>query len=47
MADCAERQERVLMRAGYEIKRTPNVDVPDTVCPNPAGKEEIIPIVVD
>ena len=44
MADCADRQERVLKKAGYEIKRTAKVDVPDTVCPNPAGKKEIIPI---
>ena len=44
MADCADRQERVLKKAGYTIKRTAKVDVPDTVCPNPAGKKEIIPI---
>ncbi len=47
MADCADRQEKVLEKAGYEIKRTPHVDVPDTVCPNPCGKPEIIPIHVD
>ena len=41
MADCADRQERVLKKAGYTIKRTAKVDVPDTVCPNPAGKKEI------
>jgi multiple sugar transport system substrate-binding protein len=46
MADCADRQERVLKKAGYEIKRTAKVDVPDTVCPNPCGKKEIVPIVV-
>jgi multiple sugar transport system substrate-binding protein len=44
MADCADRQERVLKKAGYTIKRTAKVDVPDTVCPNPAGRKEIIPI---
>ena len=46
MADCADRQERVLKKAGYTIKRTAKVDVPDTVCPNPCGQKEIVPIVV-
>ena len=27
-----------MKRAGYEIKRTPNVDVPDTVVINPCGR---------
>ncbi len=38
LADCAERQERVMKRAGYEITRTPKVDVPDKVVINPAGR---------
>jgi multiple sugar transport system substrate-binding protein len=44
MADCAGRQEQVLIKAGYEIERTRKVEVPDTVCPNPAGKPKIVPI---
>jgi len=47
MDDCAARQEQVLTRAGYEIERTKKVDVPDKVCPNPAGKPDIVPIYVD
>jgi multiple sugar transport system substrate-binding protein len=42
MADCAERQERVMIQAGYKITRSPKVDVPDTVVA-PVGKKAIYP----
>ena len=45
--DCAKRQERVLKRAGYKIKRTKNIpDVPDQIV-TPCGMDEVTPIKYD
>jgi multiple sugar transport system substrate-binding protein len=47
MKDCAERQEKVMERAGYKIKRTANIpEVPDQIV-FPCGKDKIEPIIVE
>jgi multiple sugar transport system substrate-binding protein len=40
MKDCAERQERTMLQAGYKIERTAAVEVPDTVV-TPVGKDKV------
>jgi len=46
MQAAAERQEQVLINAGYAIERTDPVEVPDTHI-TPAGHDNVIPIQVD
>ena len=46
LSDCAERHEQILERAGYDIERTTNVDVPDTQV-DPCGQEEVTPVQID
>jgi multiple sugar transport system substrate-binding protein len=46
MKDCADRQEKVIEKGGYKIKRTANIpEVPDQLV-TPVGKEKIEPIVI-
>jgi multiple sugar transport system substrate-binding protein len=46
MKDCADRQEKVMEKAGYKIKRTANIpEVPDQIV-TPVGKDKVEPIVV-
>ncbi|MGQ9615239.1 MAG: ABC transporter substrate-binding protein [Spirochaetota bacterium] len=47
MQDCAERQEKVMEKAGYKITRTPNIpEVPDQIV-FPCGKDKIEPIIIE
>jgi multiple sugar transport system substrate-binding protein len=46
MKDCAERQEKVIEKGGYKIKRTAKIpEVPDQIV-TPVGKDKIEPIVI-